>query len=162
MLIWSFIIFFLYFHPLNSKFWFHSWMLFFPLFNKETCRVSVFRPGPLQWICREWVQKLGSDGATACFGGEKYTESDGPTSHGERTPRPKMWTPNSSPILGASLLSLGFLFLLSLWDLYCYISFSSVHPPPTLVSHPYPYLSARSIGYSLWHSVSCCGLHLTV
>ena len=44
------------------------------------CRVSVFRSGLLQWICREWVQKLGSDGATACFGGEKCSEPDGPTS----------------------------------------------------------------------------------
>ena len=87
--------------------------LFF--FKKKTiyiCRVSVFRPDPLQWICREWVQKLSSDGATACFGGEKYTESDGSTTQGERTPRPRMWTPHSSRILGASLLSLGFLFLL--------------------------------------------------
>ena len=44
------------------------------------CRVSVFKPGPLQRICRELVQKLGSNGATVCFGGEKYTELDGPTS----------------------------------------------------------------------------------
>ena len=43
----------------------------------DICRVSVFRPGPLQWICREWVQKLGSDETTTCFGGEKYTESEG-------------------------------------------------------------------------------------
>ena len=41
---------------------------------------------PLQWICKEWVQKLGSDGATACLGmGDdqieaKNTESDDPTS----------------------------------------------------------------------------------
>ena len=42
-------------------------------------------------FCRKWVQKLGSDGATACFRGEKYTESDGPTSQGERTPRPRMF-----------------------------------------------------------------------
>ena len=48
---------------------------------------------------------------------------------------------------------------LSLWDLCCYISFSSVHPPPTLVSHPCPYLSARPIDYSFWRSVSCCGPH---
>ena len=49
-----------------------------------------------------------------------------------------------------------------LGDLCCYISFSSVHPPPTLVSHPCPYLSARPIGYSFWYSVSCCGPHHSV
>ena len=46
----------------------------------------VFGPNLLQWICREWVQKLGSDEATACFGDEKHTESGGPTSQGEGTP----------------------------------------------------------------------------
>ena len=49
-------------------------------FNYEliiTCKVTVFWLGlltdgdlgtadPVQWICREWVQKLGSDGATTC------------------------------------------------------------------------------------------------
>ena len=47
-------------------------------------------------------------------------------------------------------------------DLCCYISLSSVHPPPTLVSHPCPYSSARPICHSFWHSMSCCGLHRTV
>ena len=32
-----------------------------------------------------------------------------------------------------------------------------VHPFPTLVSHPCPYLSARPIGHSFWRFVSCCG-----
>ena len=81
--------------------------------------------GPIQWICREWVQKLGSDKATACFGGEKYTESDSPTSQEERTPRPRTGTPNFSRIPRASLLSLGLLFLLSPscfgWSLLLYI-----------------------------------------
>ena len=36
------------------------------------------------------------------------------------------------------------------------------HPPSTLVSHPCPYLSARPIGHSFWHSVSCYGPHRTV
>ena len=51
---------------------------------------------PLQGICRKWVQKLGSNGATACLGmGDdqievKNTESDDPTFQGERTPRPRM------------------------------------------------------------------------
>ena len=48
---------------------------------------------PLQRILREWVQKLGSDGAMACVEagddqlGTKNTEPDGPTTLGERTPR---------------------------------------------------------------------------
>ena len=50
----------------------------------------------------------------------------------------------------------------SLWDLCCYISFSSVHPPPTPISHLCSYLSARLISYSFWRSVSCCGSHRTV
>ena len=128
------------------------------------CRVSVFGPGPLQWICREWVQKLGSDKTTACFGGEKYTESDGPTSQGERTPHPKTGTPNSSRIPRASLLSLGLLLpsLPALGDLCCYISLSSVHPLPTLVSHPCSCSSARPIDHSFWLYISCCGPHRTV
>ena len=50
----------------------------------------------------------------------------------------------------------------ALGDLCRYISISSVHPPPTLVSHPCPYSSARPIGHSLWRSVSCCDPHCTV
>ena len=56
------------------------------------CRVTVFRLSPLQWICKEWVQKLGSDEATACFGDENHTESGGPTSQGEGTPRTRTGT----------------------------------------------------------------------
>ena len=116
---------------------------------------------------REWVQKLGSDEATACFGSEKYTEPDDPTSQGERVPHPRTGTLNSSRIPGASLLSMGLLaspppLPSALGDLCCYISLSSVHPPPTLVSYPYPYLSARPIGHSFWRFVSYCGPHHTV
>ena len=72
-----------------------------------------------------------------------------------------MWIPSSSRFPVASLLpfppppSLGRSLLL-------YISFSFVHPPPTLVSHPCPYLSARPISHSFWRSVSCCGPHRIV
>ena len=47
-------------------------------------------------------------------------------------------------------------------DLWCYISLLLVHPLPTLVSHLCPYLSARPIGHSFWHSVSCCNPNRTV
>ena len=47
-------------------------------------------------------------------------------------------------------------------DLWCYISLLLVHPLPTLVSHPCSYLSARPIGHSFWHSMSCCGPDNTV
>ena len=49
-----------------------------------------------------------------------------------------------------------------LGDLCCYIPLSSVHPPPTLVSHPCLYSSARPIDHSFWRFVSCCGPHCTV
>ena len=56
-----------------------------------------------------------------------------------------------------------FLSLLpALGDLCCYITLSSVHHPPTLVSHPCPYSSVRPIGHSFWCSVSCCDPHCTV
>ena len=105
------------------------------------------------------------------------------TSQGERTHHLRTGTPNSSRIPGASLLSLGPLLPFSsgtqsinsfkfqpcdhtpppaLGDLYCYISLSSVHSPPTLVSHPCPYSSARPISRSFWRSVSCCGPHRTI
>ena len=131
----------------------------------NNCKVLVLGPGPLQWIYREWVQKLGSDEAMACFKGEKYTESDGPTSQGERTPRPRTGTPNSSCIPRASLISLGLLLLPcppALGDLCCYIPLSFLHPPPTFVSHLCPYSSARPIGHSFWYSVSCYGPYRTV
>ena len=137
------------------------------LIAKYLCRVAVFRLGPLQWICRELVQKLGSDEATARFGGEKHTESGGPTSQGEGTPRSRTGIHNSSRTPGAPFLALGLPFLLgcsppALGDLCCYIFLSSIHHPPTLVSHPCLSSSARPIGHSFWCSVSCCGPHRPV
>ena len=82
------------------------------LIAKYLCRVAVFRLGPLQWICRELVQKLGSDEATARFGGEKHTESGGPTSQGEGTPRSRTGIHNSSRTPGAPFLALASLFFL--------------------------------------------------
>ena len=127
----------------------------------------VFGPSPLQWICREWVQKLGFDEATACFRGEKHTESGDLMSQGEGTPSSRTRIPNSSHAPSASFLSLGLPLFLgrpppASSDLCCYISFSSVHPPHTLVSHPSLSSSARPIGHSFWHSVSCCGPHCPV
>ena len=52
--------------------------------------------------------------------------------------------------------------LLALSDLSCYIFLSSVHHPPTLVSHPCLSSSARPIGHTFWRSVSCCGPHRPV
>ena len=82
----------------------------------------------------------------------------GPLARGRESPTPLGYT-------GASFLSLSLPVLLgrlspfSLGDLCCYIFLSSVHPPPTLVSHPCLSSSARPIGHSFWHSVSCCGSH---
>ena len=125
------------------------------------CRVSVFRLGPLQWICKEWVQKLGSDEATAYFGGEKYTESSSPTSQGERTPRLRMWTPNSSRIPGASLLSLGFLFLPPpppLWEIsvVIYPSLPFILLLHLLVIHTYTWvhIPSATLSSTLWATVA--------
>ena len=129
------------------------------------CRVSVFGPNPLQWICREWVQKLGSKKATACFGDEKYTESDDPTSQGERAPRPKTGTPNSPCIPGASLLFLGLLVspppLRFEWSLLLYTHFFRSSSSYTCQSSV-PILECIPIGHSFWRSGSCCGPHRTV
>ena len=128
----------------------------------------VFGPSPLQWICREWVQKLGSDKATACFGGEKHTELGGPTSEGEGTPRSRTGIPNPSRS-HRSLLPFAWPPSSSwppppspLGDLCCHIFLSSVHPPPTLVNHPCLSSSACPIGHSFWRSVSCCDPHRPV
>ena len=138
----------------------------FPI-DGANCRLTVFGLSPLQWICREWVQKLGSDEATTCFGDEKHTKSGSPTSQGKGTPcsrtgmrQPLSVTQEPPPCFWASLSFLA--VLCSLWDLCCYISFSSVHPPPTLVSHPCPSSSACPINHYFWHFVSCCGPHCTV
>ena len=48
--------------------------------------LNFFRPNIIK-LCREWGQKLGSDETMACFGDERHTESGGPTSQGEGTPR---------------------------------------------------------------------------
>ena len=126
------------------------------LFDIEYCRVTVFGLSPLQWICREWGQKLGSDEVTACFGDERHTESSGLTSQGEGTPRSRtemrqplsvMQEPPSC--FWASPLSLG--------GLCCYLFLSFVHPPPTLVNHPCLSSSTRLLNHAIWHFVSCCG-----
>ena len=51
---------------------------------------------------------------------------------------------------------------ISLGGLCCYLFLSSVHPPPTLVSHPCLSLSAYPLSHSFWRSVSCCGPHRLV
>ena len=43
------------------------------------------------------------------------------------------------------------------WSLLLFLS--SVHPPPTLVSHPCLSSSACPLSHSFWRSVSCCGPH---
>ena len=86
----------------------------------------------------------------------QHPREKGPLARGRESPTPLGHT-------GASFLSLGLPLLLgrppALGDLYCYIFFSSVHPPPTLVSHPCLSSSARLIDHSFWRSVSCCGPH---
>ena len=135
-----------------------------------------WNPGPtdpLQWICREWVQGPGFDETTVNAGvGDdrlraKNTEVDGLTIRGNKllvrryefssglirqeheggicAPFPPR--ESEPPLLG---------------EISYLIYFPSVHPSPTLVSHPCPHLSARPISHSFWRSVSCCDLDSTV
>ena len=57
--------------------------------NGANCRIAVFWPGPSQWICREWVQKFGSDKATACSKGEKTHRIGRPKVPERRDPSPE-------------------------------------------------------------------------
>ena len=108
---------------------------------KRNCRVTVFGSSPLQWICREWGQKLGSDKATVCFGDERHTESGGPTSQGEGTPRlrtrmrqPLSITQEPPPCFWASAViypSLLFILLLHLSVIHAY---PQVHVPSAILS----------------------------
>ena len=125
------------------------------IIGEEKCRVTVFGLSPLQWICREWGQKLGCDETTACFGDERHTESSGPIVPGRRDPSLE---DGDAPTPSQSRRSLPPLFFTPLfkWSLLLFIP-SSVHPPPTLVSHPCLSSSARLLSHSFWRSVSCCG-----
>ena len=109
------------------------------------CRVTVFWLGlatngdlgptdPIQWICREWVQNLDSDGATACVeigddqaGAKNRTRR--PNAPRERTSHLRIWIPALSHPPPSSLL---------VGDLWYYISLPLVHLLRTLVSHPCP------------------------
>ena len=130
------------------------------IIGEEKCRVTVFRPSPLQWICREWGQKLGLM-KRRLFWGWKAHRIRRPNIPGRRDPSLE---DGNTPILldhaGASLLSLG--LPPSLGGLSCYLFLSSVHPPPTLISHPCLSSGARPLSYSFWRSVSCCGPHRPV
>ena len=90
------------------------------------------------------------------------------SSQGEGTLRSR--TGMCQPPLDHARASLLFLSLLplsappppTLDGLYCYLFLSSVHPPPTLVSHPCLSSSARPLSHSFWCSVSWCGPHRPV
>ena len=77
----------------------------------------------------------------------QHSKKKGPLARGRELPTPLA---SQEPL---SFLWAFFLFFLppppfSLGDLCCYISLSSVHPPPTIVCHPCPYSSARLIDHS--------------
>ena len=108
---------------------------------KRNCRVTVFRSSPLQWICREWGQKLGSDEATICFGDERHTESGGPTSQGEGTPRsrtrmrqPLSITQEPPPCFWASTVIYPFLPFILLLHLSVIHAYPQVHVPSIIFS----------------------------
>ena len=80
----------------------------------------------------------------ACFGDENHTNSSGPTSQGEGTPRLRTGIPNSSRTLGAYFLSLGLPLLLGrpplLWviSVVIYSSLSFILLLHLSVIHVYP------------------------
>ena len=119
------------------------------------CRVAVFELSPLQWICRKWVQKLGSDKMTACFGGEKHTESGGPTSQGEGTVRLRTGISNPSRSHRSLLPSFG---PPSLWVISIVIYSSLLFIPllHLLVIHVYPQVHVPSaiLSSALWAAVA--------
>ena len=78
----------------------------------------------------------------------QHPSEKGPLSHGREYANPSRSRRSLPPISGPLLL---------LGSLSCYLFLSSVHPPPTLVSHPCLSSSARPFSHSFWHSVSCCG-----
>ena len=58
------------FGPVSTSYRTHCRTSNFPT-DGANCRVTVFGLGPIQWICREWVRKLGSDKETTCSEGGK-------------------------------------------------------------------------------------------
>ena len=150
------------------------------------CRVCVFQArlgpmdrwdlgqaNPLQWICREWVQELGFDEPTVDVeGGDdwvgiKNTGMDGLTIRGNGLltrwyelpfglihQRHEVGTYASPPPHPRSPSIL--------WEISYLIWFALVHPNPAPISHPCPYLSARPISHSFWHSMSCCDPDSTI
>ena len=80
----------------------------YTLFIYTNCRVTIFGPSPLQWICREWGQKLGCNETTACFGDKRHIESSGLIVPGRRDPSLEDGNaPTPLSHAGASFLFLG-------------------------------------------------------
>ena len=77
----------------------------------------------------------------------------GPLARGRECANPS-WSRRSLLPVSGPLPPLG--------GLCCYSFLSSVHPPPTLVSHSCLSSSARLLSHSFWRSVSCCGPHRPV
>ena len=80
--------------------------------------------------------------------GAKNTESDGPTSQGERTPRLRMWVPNSSRFPKASLFSP---FVWEISDI--------IYPSPWFIlflhllvtqAHTWVYVPSATLSGTLW------------
>ena len=129
-------------------------------FHITLCRVAVFRPGLLQWICREWVQKLGFDEATTCFGDGKHIESTAqhPREEGSLTQGRESPTPLASQKPLSFLWASFFLAVLLFWVISIVI-YSSLPFIPLLhlsVIHAYPWVHVPSTTLSgaLWVAVA--------
>ena len=82
----------------------------------------------------------------------QHPREKGPLARGRECANPSRSRRSLPPVFGP----------LSLGGLCCYLFLSSVHPPPTLVSHPCLSSSARPLSHSFWRFVSCCGPHRPV
>ena len=139
---------------------------FFPLFFSSThvpllfsflsfYRVAVFGPGPLQWICGEWVQMLDSDEMTACFGGEKHKGLDGPASQGEGFPRLRTGISIPSRIPRVPLFFLSFpSFRVIFVVIYSSLSFILLLHLSVIHAYPRVHVPSATLSGALWAAVA--------
>ena len=105
--------------------------------------------GAKSWALMRWRLVLGIKGTQNRVA--QRPREKGPLTQGRECANPSRSCKSLLPVSGPPSSSLG--------GLCCYLFLSSVHPPLTLVSHPYLSSNARPISHSFWRSVSCCGPH---
>ena len=107
--------------------------------------------GAKSWVLMRWWLVLRMKG-TQNQAAQSPREKE-PLTRGREYTNPSRSRRSLLPVSGPPIF---------LGGLCCYLLLSSVHPPPTLVSHPCLSSSARPLSHSLWRFVSCCGPHRPV